>query len=204
MDRICRTGPDGDIEFYASKKLGRFRQRPGGDFLVLRQALRDAGRHADAADQAWVLSEASFRLRAQGRFVEALPAMRAACGWRRKRRTGVMPRSPRPISARPNCSSARSPPPWRRRNNPSPLRTAAATNFKCWSIATIHADALHAAGRARKGRASCSPTPSGGRRNGNPNSRCSIPCGAIAIATCCCRRATTPPRATGRPEPWNG
>jgi hypothetical protein len=47
-DRICRSRPSGEIEFYAMYKLGAFGSDLGGDLLVLRQALRRTGRLAYA------------------------------------------------------------------------------------------------------------------------------------------------------------
>ena len=39
VNRICRRYPNGDIEFYTSRKLGAVRQRSRGDLLVFRQTL---------------------------------------------------------------------------------------------------------------------------------------------------------------------
>jgi hypothetical protein len=130
-DRICRRRPDGRPEVYARKKLGAI----GSDLAAISwffdkpyatpvAALR-------AADQSWVLSEAAFCLRAQGGSPRPCLPIGRLCGWRRRRRTGAMLRSAPPISAKPSCSSAKLPPPWRRRNDPSPMPTAAAMNFRC-------------------------------------------------------------------------
>lgn len=76
-NRICRHRSDGDFEYYSSFKLGAL----GSDLAAITwffdtpyqtplSALSDA-------DRSWVLAIAAFRLRAQGRFAEALPALRA-------------------------------------------------------------------------------------------------------------------------------
>ena len=57
-------------------RIGRRRQRSCSDLLVLRRALRNPAAALTRADRALVLGEASYGLRAQGRFEEALPAMR--------------------------------------------------------------------------------------------------------------------------------
>ena len=77
LSRICRRYPNGDIEFYANKKLGAvgsdlaaiswFFDRPYETPVV---SLTPPGR-------AWVLNVASFSLRAQGRLLEALASTRA-------------------------------------------------------------------------------------------------------------------------------
>ena len=78
MNRICRRLPDGEIEFYSVNKLGAV----GSDLAAISWFFDRPYETPAAAltppDRAWVLSEASFGLRAQGRLQEALPAMRAA------------------------------------------------------------------------------------------------------------------------------
>ena len=76
-NRICRRLPDGAVEFYAVNKLGA-----AGSILAAISWFFDRPYETPApaltqSDRAWVLSEASFALRAQGRLQEALPAMRA-------------------------------------------------------------------------------------------------------------------------------
>lgn len=76
-DRICRRQPDGEIEFYASRKLGAI----GSDLAAISwffdKPYATPVATLTAADQSWVLGVAASRLRAQGRFAEALPAERA-------------------------------------------------------------------------------------------------------------------------------
>jgi len=78
VDRICRRRADGRIEFYSSKKLGAV----GADLAAISWFFEKPYETAFAAltapDQAFVLSAASVCLRAQSRFAEALPAVRAA------------------------------------------------------------------------------------------------------------------------------
>jgi hypothetical protein len=81
VGRIGRYG-----EFYSNKKLGC-----AGSDLAAISWFFDRPYEAPAAtltprDRAWVLSEASFTLRAQGRLQEALPAMRAALSMHRDAR----------------------------------------------------------------------------------------------------------------------
>jgi len=79
MGRICRgLRPDGSPESYASKRLGAI----GSDLAALSWFF-DIPYEAPvatltAADRGWALAEAGYNLRAQGRFVEAVSAMRAA------------------------------------------------------------------------------------------------------------------------------
>jgi hypothetical protein len=77
-NRICRQLPDGTLEFYSRKKLGA----TGSDLAAISWFF-DRPYETPAAtltppDRAWILGEASFGLRAQGRLQEALPPMRAA------------------------------------------------------------------------------------------------------------------------------
>ena len=77
VDRICRKFSDGRTENYASQKLGAlgsnlaaiswFFERPY-EMPVAKLGTR----------RPWVLSQAAFALRAQGRFEEAIEALRAA------------------------------------------------------------------------------------------------------------------------------
>jgi hypothetical protein len=78
VDRICRRHPGGEIEFYTIKTLGAV----GSDLAALSwffdrpYAIPVAA--LSPAVRGWVLGTAAFSLRAQGRFAEALPALRAA------------------------------------------------------------------------------------------------------------------------------
>lgn len=78
VTRICRRQPDGDLEYYASKKLGA----SGSDLAALSWFFdKPYAAPVDAlrpTDRSYVLNQAALRLRAQGRFAEALPAMRGA------------------------------------------------------------------------------------------------------------------------------
>ena len=92
-------------------------------------------------------------LRAQGRLQEALPAMRAslriaeeAQDWTNAAICCVKSR------AKPNCSSATSPPPWRRRKWPSRLQTAPAMQFQMMVNRATQADALARRWRMGEGR----------------------------------------------------
>jgi hypothetical protein len=79
-DRICRRLPDGSIEFYASKKLGAF----GSDLAAISwffdKLYETPVAALTEAERSWALSVAAYTLRAQGRFAEALPAMRIGLG----------------------------------------------------------------------------------------------------------------------------
>ena len=98
VDRICRRQPDGRIEFYASQQTGRCWQRPRGDLLVLRQALRNAGRHADAGGPGLGARRGQLRLaRARALRGGAAGDARGAANGARRRRIGAMRRSARPI-----------------------------------------------------------------------------------------------------------
>ena len=77
-NRICRRAPDGRIEFYSAQKLGAV----GSDLAPLSRFF-DRPYETPAVGlpppaRAWVLGEAGYGLRAQGRFREALPRFQAA------------------------------------------------------------------------------------------------------------------------------
>ena len=75
INRICRHRRDGAIEFYAGKKLGAI----GSDLAAISwffdQPFETPAPTLSKPAQRWVLSEASYGLRAQGRLQEALRAM---------------------------------------------------------------------------------------------------------------------------------
>jgi hypothetical protein len=77
LSRICRRYPNGDIEFYAGKKLGAV-----GSDLAAMSWFFDPPYETPVASltppgRAWVLNVASLSLRAQGRLLEALASTRA-------------------------------------------------------------------------------------------------------------------------------
>jgi hypothetical protein len=76
-DRVCRRKKDGRLEFYASKKLGAMGSNLAAISSFFDKPYEKPVATLSAADQPWLLSEAAFALRAQGRFGEALPAQRA-------------------------------------------------------------------------------------------------------------------------------
>jgi tetratricopeptide (TPR) repeat protein len=77
-DRICRHRPDGNLEFYSAQKLGAF----GSDLAALSwlfdKPYTTPLAALTSAAQSWVLNLAGYALRAQGRFAEALPTIRAS------------------------------------------------------------------------------------------------------------------------------
>jgi tetratricopeptide (TPR) repeat protein len=78
INRICRRLTNGQIEFYSLNVLGAV-----GSDLAAVSWFFDKPYEAPIAAlkdvlQSWVLSQGAFALRSQGRFAEALPAMRAA------------------------------------------------------------------------------------------------------------------------------
>ncbi len=74
-DRILRgTGDDG---FYSISKLGAFGPDLGAVACFFEEPWQRVSPALSAADQAWLLNEAAFRLRALGRLTEALEPMRA-------------------------------------------------------------------------------------------------------------------------------
>jgi TIR domain len=202
-DRICRWRADGQIEFYASKKLGA----RGSDLAALSwffdkphaTPLPRLRRRTSPGCSGWQPPHWARREDSPRR------CRRCAwrCGWPRTRGRGATQPSPPPTSAKPSCSLARSPPPWRRRNSPSPMPTAAAINFRWWpGERAIPMPCTPPAGARRPTRRS--PMPKNGRRTGSPTIRCSIRSVAIDIAICCWPKATTPLRATERTKLCNG
>jgi tetratricopeptide (TPR) repeat protein len=76
--RICRWRPDGQIAFYTSKKLGAVSSDLAAIGWFFDPPYQIPTAALTPSDRAWVLAEASFGLRSQGRLQEALPAMDAA------------------------------------------------------------------------------------------------------------------------------
>jgi tetratricopeptide (TPR) repeat protein len=76
MNRICRRGPDGKVEFYASRKLGALGSNLAAISWFFDKPYEAATAALTPPDRAWVLTQASFALRGQGRLREALSAMR--------------------------------------------------------------------------------------------------------------------------------
>jgi hypothetical protein len=77
-DHICRRKANRQIEFYASQKLGALGSNLAAVSWFFGKPYEIPITTLRAADQAWVLGEAAYYLRAQGRFSEALPAQRVA------------------------------------------------------------------------------------------------------------------------------
>jgi tetratricopeptide (TPR) repeat protein len=77
-DRMCRRLADRRIEFYASKKLGALGSNLAAISWFFDKPYEMPIATLTPENQSWVLSQAAFALRAQGRFAEALPAERAA------------------------------------------------------------------------------------------------------------------------------
>ena len=77
-NRICRRGPDGELEAYSLKKLGAVGSNLAAISCFFDQAYNTPAAALTLLACAWVLGEASFCLRAQGRLKGALPTMRAA------------------------------------------------------------------------------------------------------------------------------
>jgi hypothetical protein len=79
-NRICRRRSDGQIEFYARAKLGAFGSELAAISWFFERPYTKPAVTLIEADRSWVLGVAAFSLRAQGRFAEALPAMRVSLG----------------------------------------------------------------------------------------------------------------------------
>ena len=76
IDRILRgTGSDG---FYSTSKLGAIGANLAAVANFFDEAWSQVSPNLTAADQAWLLNEAAFSLRALGRLTEALQPMRAS------------------------------------------------------------------------------------------------------------------------------
>jgi hypothetical protein len=76
-DRILR-GTRGD-GFYSTSKLGAFGADLGAVAAFFEEPWRRLAPNLSAPDQAWLLNEAAWRLRALGRLTEAVEPMRVAC-----------------------------------------------------------------------------------------------------------------------------
>jgi tetratricopeptide (TPR) repeat protein len=77
-NRIYRRLPDGKLESYAFHKLGAIGSNLGAISWFFDRPYETPAVALTPPDRAWVLSEASFALRAQRRLREALPAWRVA------------------------------------------------------------------------------------------------------------------------------
>ncbi len=77
MDRICRRQANGGMEFYSFHKLGAVGSDLAAISWFFERPYETPIAVLTVADQAWVLNEAASALRAQGRFAEALKALRA-------------------------------------------------------------------------------------------------------------------------------
>ena len=78
-DRIKRgTGNDGN---YSSKKLGAIGADLGAVAAFFEERWSRLSTSLNAADQAWLLNEAAYRLRALGRLTEAVEPLRVAVSW---------------------------------------------------------------------------------------------------------------------------
>lgn len=76
--RICRLQPDGAFEGYASHKLGAHGSNLASISWFFSRPYETPDSTLKEGARSWVLGEAAFSLRAQGRLAEALPATRAA------------------------------------------------------------------------------------------------------------------------------
>ena len=76
MNRIYRRYQDGRLEFYASKKLGALGSNLAAISWFFDRPYDTSASALTPPDRAWVLSEASLCLRAEGRLREASPAIR--------------------------------------------------------------------------------------------------------------------------------
>ena len=76
-NRICRRQPDGALEFYSKTKLGAFATDLAAIAWFFDRPYETPATVLTSSDRSWILGEASWALRAQGRFQEALQAMRA-------------------------------------------------------------------------------------------------------------------------------
>ena len=71
-------------EYYSSQKLGAFGSNLGAVACFFEQPFSRVSPTLTEADQAWLLHEAAFRLRALGRLTDALEPMRTGLGKRIK------------------------------------------------------------------------------------------------------------------------
>ena len=73
-NRICRRTPNGDIEFYASKKLGALGSNLAAISSFFDGADETPAEALTSPARAFVLGERAFYLNSQGRLQEAVPA----------------------------------------------------------------------------------------------------------------------------------
>jgi len=76
--RICRLHQAGGIEFYSTSKLGAFGSDLAAISWFFERMYSSPIDALTAAGQAWILNQAAHGLQTQGRFAEALPAVRAS------------------------------------------------------------------------------------------------------------------------------
>jgi hypothetical protein len=75
MNRICRRLSDGKCEFYSSNKLGAMASDLAALSFFFDPPFETPVAALTSHDRGWILGEAGYGLRAQGRLQEALPAM---------------------------------------------------------------------------------------------------------------------------------
>jgi hypothetical protein len=77
INRICRRQADGSSQYYALMNLGAVGSSLAAISWFFEKPYATLIATLPTAYQAWVLSHTAFVLRSQGRFIEALPTMRA-------------------------------------------------------------------------------------------------------------------------------
>jgi tetratricopeptide (TPR) repeat protein len=78
IERICRRRTNGKIAFYAVRMLGSLASDLAAISYFFNKLYEEPASELVGQAPAWILGQAAFYLRAQGRVAEALPAMRAA------------------------------------------------------------------------------------------------------------------------------
>ena len=194
-DRILRgTGSDG---FYSTKKLGAI----GADLAAVAAFFDEpwsrVSPNLSEADQAWLLNEAAFSLRALGRLTEALQPMRAGLEMA-VQQEGLEERGE--LCRQPQRAGGDAGPVDGRRGRCPPVDHPRRPERRC-----VRANG-HVAPRRRMPCTSpagapkparSSPKPNGCRRNGSRSSTCSTRCEVSATATGSWPPPNAPP---GRPS----
>ena len=187
MNRICRRLPNGQLEFYSSRKLGAASSNLAAISWFFDQPYGAPTAALTQAAHSWVLGEASFALSAQGRLQEALPALRVAGrteeeteNWRNAAISASNLSQTELLLGRIAAATATA-------ETSVALADRAGDAFQMLVDRATQADV--APRRRRMGRRPriYSPTLSGGRRRGGRNIPCSPRFRDIGTATCCCR-----------------
>jgi hypothetical protein len=189
-DRILR-GTAGSHAAYSTKKLGLLGLDLAAVACFFVEPWKQLAAELSPGDQAWLLSEAAFSLRALNRLAEAREPERVSMEMDIAKGEWTGQRYLPATSANWNSRWATSGRPRRRRRRPSRSPIAAATSSSEWASARRTPTRCTRRDESRTA-AACLRRPRRCRRRGSPPTRCCTRFGVTGAATCC----SPPPSGT--------